>query len=473
MSAARAQDPPPAPKKRSVHVYVLGALAVLGLGVYLYTRPPAPVLPLRPEALDANVSAVIQRQIDAVHANPKSGESHGALGVAYEANSLWNEAVESFDNAASLSGDPVWPYRRAVALLSMGEVDEAFDGLLAITRSSPRYAPAHHQLGLLQHESGSFDEAEASFARAAELVPDSPVPLVGLAQVALARQDYGAARDHLQAALQFDPNYKMAHFLLGSAYRGLDQMEKAQRHLTLGQEPVTRFLPDRTAALRGGMIAGLASQLETAGSLLDAGRLEEGLALLEKTRSERPDDVNVLNNLSVAYQKTQQYDRALELLLRLKGIDPGNFAVLINLAECTFQMQRFEESLGYAREAVELSPLVGQAQFALGRALMRLGRLSEAYEALQVTLTLDTRSAEVYLFFAECCLGLERWEEARDSLLEVTRRVPNHLPAQLSLCKVYLRLGQRGEAQKHYERAYELAPTDERVTEMGAFLRRN
>ena len=453
-------------KKAIVAVIVL----VAGLA-YLWTRPPAPVLPRHSEGMDENVAALIEQKVAAVDADRRNGEAHGVLGAVYEANDLLPEARECFEHAARLAPhDPVWPYRRAVVLQAMGELDAAFEGLLEVTRAHPSYAPALHRLGVFHLDAGSFEEAATALQRAAALEPEAAPCQVGLAQVALAKRDYAQAVPLLERAIELEPRYKLAHFLLGTAYRGLGRVEEARPHLARGTEAERRFLLDRTSAMRGQFIAGLASQLQAAAGLIQAGRSEEALILLEEARRQRPEDPDVLNNLAIAYQKTGQAQRALGLFHTLLKKDSENFVTYVNLADCLIDVGDYEEAWLKAQKAATLAPRVPQAQYALGRSLLKLGRFQEAYDRLHFTLSLSTSNPATFLALAECCLRLGRLEEARENYLEVAKRSPNHLGTQLSLCLVYSRLGNSAEARKHLSRARQLDPENPRVQQLQAQL---
>ena len=445
-------------------------IAVLFGWPRLHPTPQA-VLPLRTEALGPKVAELIQKHVDAVNADPFDPERHGRLGLAYEANSLPPEAMASFDLAARLAPqDPVWPYHAAIACRMNGQFEEALDRLRELTTTFRDFAPAQHRLGGLLMEAGQFDAAEEAFGRATFLAPTAPEGYVGRARVALARQDYTHAVEQLRIALGRDPTYKMAHFLLGSAYRGLGRVEDVKRELALGLNAKPRYIPDRTSRDKGALIAGLATQLKVATNLINSGRATEAVTLLESTLRDRPNDFNVMNNLAVAYQKSNQHQRALSLLLRAQKVNENAFPTYINLAECLMEMKRPAEALEFAERAVVLAPKVGQAHFARGRALLFLRRSEEACESLRTTLSLDTRNPEAYVALSEAYMLLERFGDARAPLEEATKRLPTYLPSLVNLGVVCLKLGDPEAAERALSAARQLAPDHPRVISLAEGL---
>lgn len=70
------------------------------------------------------------------------------------------------------------------------------------------------ETGFVLREAARFDEAEAVFRGAMELLPDSEVPQIGLATVFLQRGDFGKALEICRKAVETNPEslYARVHF---------------------------------------------------------------------------------------------------------------------------------------------------------------------------------------------------------------------------------------------------------------------
>jgi tetratricopeptide (TPR) repeat protein len=451
-------------RKWPVRPLALVGAVLLAFGAfewYRAYRTPGAVLPLRPESMDANVSGLIQTHIDAVNQDRSNAELHGRLGIAYEANSLYSEALASFDLAARLDpGEPVWRHHAAMALLKNGLFEPALERMRKLTQANGAFAPAQQRLGIMLLESGDFEAAGVAFRRTTALLPNAPEGHVGLAQVALAGNDYARALVDLEKALSLDPDYGMIHFLLGKAYRGLGRMQEAEREMTLGVDATERQLPDRMTGKLGQLVGGLSAQLSRGGDLLKAGRSAEAVIVLEAALRDRPNDINVINNLAVACIDAKQFQRAIELLERVRKADEDAFPTYINLAACFLQLGRAGEGLAHAKRAVVLAPQVGQTHHVLGGIYLALGRQPEAIEALEKALSLDQQNFQAMFKLAEAYMKMGRLPDARVTFETVTRRAPALLLGHLKLGAVCTLLGDLDAAESALQAAQRLAPAD-------------
>jgi tetratricopeptide (TPR) repeat protein len=132
----------------------------------------------------------------------------------------------------------------AVSTQESGDVDEALNVYRQLTLQFPNFAPGSYRLGEALLRAGAIAEAETAFRQLIILAPQEWRGYVGLGDVKIRRSDHAEAIKDLKKALQLDPNTKRAHHLLGLAYRGLGQLEDAQRELSLGLDAVNYPMPD-------------------------------------------------------------------------------------------------------------------------------------------------------------------------------------------------------------------------------------
>lgn len=437
---------------------VLGSVLAL-LAACSGSPPPGPVLPLDEAALDASVAELVRRHVDAVRTDPADARAHGTLGLVYEANELWDEAQRSFANAAALDpSDALWRYHRAIAMRQAGDVDGALD-LLERSAAELRDLPGpQHRLGTVLLEAGRVDEAQAAFQRTVDLAPRLADGWVGLADVALYREDYAKAAELLEEAVRLDPGYKAAQYSLGLAYRGLGRLEEAGRKLTLGMGAPRRTVGDPLTDEAAGFGVSFVGEFQEAVRLIQSGNAARAAEILEKILERDPQDTNVLNNLASAYLELEDFRRMEELLLRAVRVDERQFAPHLNLAVCYLKTGRLDEASTHARRAVELAPTVGKAQFTLGRVLIAKKDLSGAYLALQRALDADARDPGIHMAMAQTCARLQRFEEARRHYLDTIQRAPSYVPARVDLVGVLMELGRWDDAAAALDEVARIEP---------------
>jgi TolB-like protein/DNA-binding winged helix-turn-helix (wHTH) protein/Flp pilus assembly protein TadD len=83
---------------------------------------------------------------------------------------------------------------------------------------NPNYATAHHWYALYLSEAGRFAEAKAEIRRAHELDPLSPIIGNTIAAVFYFSREYDLGIEQLRGLLDEDPNFVVAHDLLGKLY---------------------------------------------------------------------------------------------------------------------------------------------------------------------------------------------------------------------------------------------------------------
>src|ERR671918_633087 len=130
--------------------------------------------------------------------------------------------------------------------------------------------------GLIEEALGRFEEAEASFLDALELDPEWVAPRMGLALVALSRDEPFKIVHHLERAIEADPEYPDAYVELGRYYGFMGEPALAKATF----ERWTRRHPEDADML---INAGL--------TLFDAADYAEALEFFEKAIEAAADEV--------------------------------------------------------------------------------------------------------------------------------------------------------------------------------------
>lgn len=155
----------------------------------------------------------------------------GQLAFIYHAQQMLGAAESAY--IAALSNDEVYAYRYllAIIVLQRGDTEEAIAHLDQVVLSNPEYVPAWYRLGNLKLLQGEDSGAEDAFLNAQKIYPDSAAIMVGLADVALAREDWQGALEQLEKAAIFAPNNGQIAYKLVTAYRQLDNQTKVEQWL--------------------------------------------------------------------------------------------------------------------------------------------------------------------------------------------------------------------------------------------------
>lgn len=132
--------------------------------------------------------------------------------------------------------------KAGLCLAMLGDLEGALEHLDAAVARNPRYAEAHLNRAIVLNELGRFDDAQASFTRAAQLerADEYPADLgnqLAIAHARVADLYVSCARprqavDEYLAALQVRPGFLDIRSRLAEAYLDLGRLDEARRELT-------------------------------------------------------------------------------------------------------------------------------------------------------------------------------------------------------------------------------------------------
>ncbi len=114
----------------------------------------------------------------------------------------------------------------------------------------------------------------------------------------------------------------------------------------------------------------------------------------------------------------------------------------------------------YNEYLVRVNPRDAVAQTKLGRALMALGRIPEAFEHLTTAVQIDPDNDKAHYELGFMYMRQGRTAEAKMEFLAVVRVNPADYEAQGSLGGIYLREGNAAAAAEQFQKALQLNPDD-------------
>jgi predicted Zn-dependent protease len=179
--------------------------------------------------------------------------------------------------------------------------------LVAADDSNPAYWA---QLGQVQVELGSFEDAYYAFSRAHELDRGNAAPLASLAQLALTSGNVEAAEDHAEKLALLQPDHPVIRLTYGFVALKRSNFDEADRQV----DPLLQSSPREPTA----------NQLK-ARILVARGKLDEAVRLLDAQTRGKPDDAGAwkaLMGLQVRNQNWPGVQRAASHLANLKPEDP-------------------------------------------------------------------------------------------------------------------------------------------------------
>jgi tetratricopeptide (TPR) repeat protein len=457
-SEASSRDRPSPPLARRTKrglVLTLGA-ALVGAGgaaAYLSARPPSMIPYAPPEivGLGSDLGDFVRLKLAAARERPTDVAAQVDYALALYFNNQFRGALPNFQSLRRLLPDDPKPvHYEAHCFREFGDRAKADAAYSESIRRFPAFAPSHYERGRLALESGDLDAAERDFARARELAPEKFDPRLGLGEVLLRRRDFTGAREHLEAAVRIDPGHKASVYQLGLALRGLGLRAEAERRLLEGSGSLPRRMLDAWGERQYEFSRSASDLTATALQSIKAGRASDGIRILERLHQAEPDNIEVLNNLSGAYQDAKQYSKAKDLLEDALARDPTRDATLANLASLHINMGEPAKALEYTDRALKLAPTFANAHFNRGNALSRLKRGAEALAAYREAVRHDPKNGRIRFAYARALSTQGEPAQARQEADRGVLLEPDFVPGRVLLIELHERIGDVDAARAAY-----------------------
>jgi len=220
-------------------------------------------------------------------------------------------------------------------------------------------------------------------------------------------------------------------------------------------------------------------QVQLAEALVNQGKLEEAVEVLENNLKARQGSVPTSVLLGQTYLQLRQYDKArqhLEMGVK-RGADYTN--VYYGLATACAKLGDQEKSKEYLkkfkelqaekaqrhREALKTSDDVAKIRETVAATYANAAQVYVAHGDVQTGEAFLLRAKQLSPEGAECRIDLAwlyeqqgRTDEALKTLAEVSERASGNLSAQMSIASAYSRLKRFDEAEDAYRKAIELTP---------------
>ena len=283
-------------------------------------------------------------------------------------------------------------------------------------------------------------EAEAHFARAIRIEPESAEGRYHFASALLAQGRFDEAMSSLKLAIATKPDYHEAYVTMGSELVEHGDPARAVRVLT----EAIGLVPD---------CADVHFQLGIALTKLED--TKGAIAAMERTLAIDPEHADAHNNLGLLLAGEGAFQRALGHYEAALLMAPDAPLIHYNYGRVLAAADRLPAALEHFRIALSKRPGFAEAHHNCGAVLFALGRVDEASEQFEAALRIDPDDADAHnaLAFALAAKGDE--QAATQHYKEAVRLNPRHAEARSHLAVLLLQRGELAEA--HYEFAVSLS----------------
>ncbi|TXD35317.1 tetratricopeptide repeat protein [Lujinxingia vulgaris] len=292
---------------------------------------------------------------EALNIDSSRVDSLRALAEQYERAEMYQEALNFFTTNKNLGQqDPEVMLGIVRSHMGLEQYNEAILKLEEGEKEFPEDARFPFYLGRLNMQRGTFYEARRAFERAVEIDPSLLTAHAALAQLAW-RIDNDVARgeEHVRAITERPEGIDAAIASQVANYYRLSERRELARQWN---EEALRLDPNFWNA-----------RINLSRLLLEDGKSERALELLERARAEGIQDIRLSAYLADAYRQAGQFDRAIDEINKVIEAEPSNEEYIFIRGRIYFDRGNFETAREDFNKAYELNPRYHEAYFYVGR----------------------------------------------------------------------------------------------------------
>jgi tetratricopeptide (TPR) repeat protein len=345
-------------------------------------------------------------------------------------------------------------------LAGEGLIEEALSRFEQALAAAPENPEVIEAVGRALLNLDRLEEAEASFLDALELDPEWVAPRMGLALVALRRDEPFKIVHHLERAIEADPEYSDAYVELGRYYGSMAEPALAKATF---ERWTARHPEDADMLINAGLTAfdaaDFAQALEffekavevasveeqrsgartfRANTLDMLGRYDEAVEAYEEVIAETPEWWEAHANLGICHVRNGQPARAEGAFRRGLEDCPGSPEIRDELAAHLLAERRdLDEALRLSEEAVALGRDEIRHLHTLGEVRLALGDEAGAAEAYRAMLALDPENPEAHLEIGLLHEARGEVREAEEHFVESLKSDPANPRTLYSYASLY------------------------------------
>ena len=365
----------------------------------------------------------------------------------------------------------LYPINESLGLIYAGEgrMEDALPLLKAAVEEQPTSDVAHANLGSTYYKMGKDADALRELQQAAKLKPDNAATQQSLGELWMRKKQPELAARAFAAALRLLPDNADLSYDAALAFEDSHQPKAAQAALAHMQGveqsataqslygDVEESLGEYQEAIQHYMNAAKLDQSENNLFMLGAEFLrhwtfEAAIRELGFGVSRFPESTKMQLGLGVAYYGNANYDKAIDIFVRLLEADPENalYAEMMGRT-CTVQMeaedQRCDVLITYAKHHPHNALISTFAAAGIIHGLLGAHQEDQARSLLDSAIAADPKNATAQYEMGLLLQMEEYWEKSIGYLEAAIRLQPNYSEAHYRLGLAYARVGRKTVAQ--------------------------
>ncbi len=229
-----------------------------------------------------------------------------------------------------------------------------------------------------------FDKAIELYKKALSMKPESTPVHFNIGYIFSILKKTNSAIKHLQLALQGNPCYTKAHFILAQIFlEEKKDIEQAMHHYkkTIELDP-HHF----DATFRLGQL------------YYEQDNWNKAQKLFEKTVQLKPKSIIVRFDLASLFLKQHNFDAAIEQYKKILKINPSSAVTNYNMAYALKLKGAYQESIPYYKKAIKLNPKNEKATFGYAKSSLAMGYFEQGWKAFEYRMASQEKYRKTFNF---------------------------------------------------------------------------
>lgn len=266
------------------------------------------------------------------------------------------------------------------------------------------------------------------------------------ARIYIQENNWGAAIEQLERAVEAYPKNSEAHYLLGVAYGQRGRYKDMNRHFDLSLKNSHKFEADIIATREGFWIS----------------KFDGGIKALENEDYDRAEDLlkqaiiidaqklETYKKLAIVFIKTQNFDKAITLYKKLLEEGNQDLEVLISLGNLYYSVNNFELAARILEKVVAIAPGHQDALANLALCYDALGQSEAAFTAFQNAVKANPQDKDLIFLFGVHQFQQKNYQKAIALFKRVLQLNPDDFEARVNVAVAYLSIAEleKGKLKK-------------------------
>lgn len=264
---------------------------------------------------------------------------------------------------------------------------------------------------------------------------------------------FEVAEHKIKGALRYYPDEKILHSALGEVFYQQENYSLALHSFQRGTE--------------------ISTYAKMADCYAHVGQFEEALSYYEKALSTQPDQVDLLFGFGIVAHQLQEYDKAIEKLVKVTRLDPFYTSVYPVIVDSYRNTNQVDKALEYVEQGLKYDQYNPHLFYIKGEIHHKLGQLNEAKQQFLRSIEIDDTYLPSLESLVEILKEEEAWEDGIIVLDKMIDVIPERGDLYTKLGQLYEEIEEWSKAEAAYREAIQLDEEDVATLNRLAFLLRD